>query len=141
MRNPPELGQDIIDSRDVIERLEELENAATDEANDLGCTACGEGSGPDGEIPALCDECADELRMWRDFTDQGSSASADWEYGEAFILESYFTTYAQQLADDIGAVDAKADWPNAYIDWEAAAEALQGDYSSIEVDGYTYYAR
>jgi hypothetical protein len=28
-----------------------------------------------------------------------------------------------------------ADWPFNYIDWEKAADALEDDYNSIEIDG------
>jgi hypothetical protein len=130
-----------IDSRDVIERLDELEDAASEEPTDLGCTACGEESYPDDEIPSLGPECATELRTLRTFAEQGSQVAADWEHGETFIPESDFEDYARELAEDIGAIQSDAGWPTGYIDWPRAAEALKMDYSSIEVEGTTYWAR
>ena len=41
--------------------------------------------------------------------------------------------FAQQLADDIGALNDDALWPHNYIDWERAAHDLMFDYS--EHDG------
>lgn len=65
----------------------------------------------------------------------------DWNSGAVLIRETYFQEYAQQLAEDIGAIDREAAWPACHIDWEAAAESLQMDYTGAEFDGVTYYAR
>jgi hypothetical protein len=111
------LGQEIWDSRDLFERLDELE---ADEDRD-----------EDEET---------ELARLKAVAAEGETF-ADWSYGEGFIRDSYFTEYAQDLAEDIGAVQADASWPNSYIDWEAAAEALKMDYTSIEIDGVTFWAR
>lgn len=117
------IDRDIFDSRDVIERISDLE--AQDSEDD--------GSGLDdferGELDAL-----------ERFAEDASSV-ADWEYGETFIRGSYFEEYAEQLADDIGAIDGNASWPLNHIDWKAAAEDLLQDYSEFQLDGITYYAR
>lgn len=44
--------------------------------------------------------------------------------------------FAMSMADDIGAIDDKATWPNNCIDWEQAACELMQDYS--EQDGYYF---
>lgn len=59
---------------------------------------------------------------------------------EALIHEDYFKTYAQELVQDIG------DLPNGIpsyieIDWEATADNIRQDYTSVEFDGVTYYVR
>jgi hypothetical protein len=61
--------------------------------------------------------------------------------GVAFIAEDYFEEYARELATDIGAVDPNASWPNGYIDWTRAADALKQDYTSVDIDGRTYWYR
>jgi hypothetical protein len=65
----------------------------------------------------------------------------DWVYGETLIADDAFEGYARELADDIGAVSSDASWPNTFIDWPAAADALRQDYTAFEVDGITYWAR
>lgn len=65
----------------------------------------------------------------------------DWEYGATLIRDDYFETYAQELAEDIGAIDRDAGWPGSYIDWEAAATALQVDYTSVTFLGHDYWVR
>lgn len=106
----------VFDSRDVIERIAELEGMRDD------------------------DDAA-ELATLRAFADEAEGYAADWRYGEAFIADDYFETYARDLADDIGAIDRNATWPLAYIDWAAAAAALQQDYTSVELDGRTFWTR
>lgn len=114
------IGDDIIDSRDIIARLAELE-------------ALGPFDMDDGE--------ASELARLRDFAKQGEDIAEDWQYGETFIHDRYFQQYAMDLADDLGAIPRDYTWPTSCIDWGQAARELQMDYSAIEVDGHTYWAR
>lgn len=44
--------------------------------------------------------------------------------------------FAEAFAEEIGAVDQNASWPNSYIDWEWAARDLMMDY--FESDGHYF---
>lgn len=115
---------DTIDLRDVIARVEELE----------------------AEQPLVSDDDLAELDMLKRLLEEckGNGGDEEWDgdwYPVTLIRESYFTEYAQELAEDIGAVDAKATWPNNCIDWDHAACELMMDYTGIEFDGVTYYCR
>jgi hypothetical protein len=46
------------------------------------------------------------------------------------VLDSYFIEYAEQLADDIGAIGR-----------DAAADALKQDYTEVTFGGHTYWWR
>lgn len=48
---------------------------------------------------------------------------------------------AQELAEDIGAIDSDAVWPNNCIDWERVARELQMDYTAVDFSGVTYWTR
>lgn len=109
---------DVIDSRDVIERIEEL---STDTERD---------ESEQQELDAL-------LAL----AQQAEGYAADWVYGATLIRDSYFKEYAQELADDIGAIDADASWPMSCIDWEQAARELRMDYTAVDFDGLTYWIR
>lgn len=116
---------DIIDSRDVIEAIEDIETELEGEPGNL-----------------LTSDEADELRAeLATLKDLSDGYAPDWEHGEALIRDSYFETYAQELADDIGAVDANARWPMSCIDWEQAARELQQDYTQVDFDGVAYWIR
>ena len=110
--------QDIIDSRDVIERIEELESDEN-----------------------LDDDDRAELATLQALAKEASDYAADWQYGEALIRDSYFVEYAQELAEDIGAINSYFGWPNNCIDWEQAARELRMDYTSVDFDGVTYWIR
>ena len=107
---------DIIDSRAVDERIDELIEQ-------------------EGEDPS------EELQLLTALSSDGADYSPDWEYGVGLIRDSYFETYAQELAEDIGAIDPNAAWPTYCIDWERAAIELQMDYSCVDFDGITYWVR
>lgn len=111
-------SDDVIDSRDVIERINFLES----------------------DEESLDEEGKTELKVLKELEEE-ASGSPDWKYGETLIRDSYFEDYARELADDIGAVDSKAGWPNNCIDWEKAAEELQQDYMSVNFDGIDYWIR
>lgn len=118
-QNIPRNYDDLIDSRQIIEAVEsladELDDMSEDERHDYDA------------LVAL--------------TADASDYAEDWEYGVTLIRDSYFQTYAEELADDIGAVPADVSWPLTCIDWEQAARELQQDYTCVDFDGVTYWVR
>ncbi len=130
-------SDDTIDSRDVIERISELEDelecCVVDEEN---ATVASE----DGETD-LTDEY-EELQVLKALAGEAEGYADDWSHGVVLIKESYFTEYAQQLAEDIGAIDTDSlRWPACHIDWNAAADALKIDYTEVNFDGTTFLSR
>jgi hypothetical protein len=148
--------EDILDSRDIIARIEELneeredlaeevtnaeeelenveeaegDTAAASNALDAARIALDEWNGSEAEELASLEAFAANLEGY-----------GDWEHGETLIRASYFTEYAEQMAEDIGAIDPNANWPLNHIDWDAAAEDLKIDYTESDFDGVTYYMR
>lgn len=149
------IGDDILDSRDVEERIDELEALETDylehkEAYDEILEDRDEYELVEVEramrhlqeasedFPAVERE---ELKKLRDFRSE-LEGYCDWTSGEVLIEESYRQTYAEQIAEEIGAIDKDANWPLRHIDWEAATDELfRFDYTSADIEGFTYYAR
>ena len=83
---------------------------------------------------------ATEYKALKELEEQAEGYSV-WKYGAQLIRESYFTDYAQQLAEDIGAVNADATWPNNCIDWDQAARELEVDYTRVDFDGVDFLFR
>lgn len=127
---------DIIDSRDVIARIDYLESeretVAETETTAPGALTLQEwDEGDEGE----------ELKALKALADE-ASGSADWQHGEALIRDSYFEDYARDLAEDIyGRELGEAKWPFTCIDWEEAADQLKQDYFSVDFAGVTYWIR
>jgi antirestriction protein len=80
----------------------------------------------------------EEYKGIQDLKDQ---FGREWFDGVELIREQDFEEYAQDFAERIGAINHNADWPACHIDWEAAANSLMADYSSVDYDGETYYFR
>lgn len=145
MRGTDEItnSEDIIDSRDVIARIEYLQ----DERDNLE-----ELITEDGISDEVKAERERALAEW-DNGDEGQELKAlkalaeeasgypDWTYGEMLIRDSYFEDYARELAEDIGAIPKNLGWPCNHIDWEGATNALKMDYFSVEFDGVEYWIR
>ncbi len=124
---------DVIDSRDVIARIEQLQ--ALREPGPVP-----DGALDDADMEQDQDVLFRELAALESLAKQGAMVD-DWEHGAALIRDSYFETYAQELADDLGVIKPGAAWPNNCIDWEQAARELQMGYTSVEFAGVTYWVR
>lgn len=121
----------IIDSRDVIARIDELELLGAANGDEF----------INGDTSELDPEEAEELAALRSLAEQGEGYVPDWRYGETLVRDDYFEDYARELAEDIGAIDREAGWPAYCIDWERAADDLKIDYTELTFDGVTYWAR
>ena len=117
---------DIIDSREVIDRIEELEdllNHGLDDSGDI-----------------------EELKALKALAAEAEPESRDWAYGETLIRRSYFVDYISELIHDCYEMPKEmtsGDWPFRHItiDYEAAANEAEQDYSSVDFDGVEYLIR
>ena len=155
-------SEDVIDSRDVIARIDELEDErmtltealenaeetladAQDDTSALGESDVNDARGEvDKAKTALSDwddDNGEELTALLALAGEAEGYASDWKDGSTLVRNSYFVEYAQQLADDIGAINKDARWPNDCIDWDKAAEELQQDYTAVEFDGVTYWVQ
>jgi hypothetical protein len=119
-----DLTADIIDVRDIIARVEELEPVvATTGESDL----IAEWKKLTAILAELVGYGGDE--EWR----------GDW-YPVTLIQDKYFEDYVRELLDDCGTIPK--DLPHyVAIDWETTAQNIQVDYTPVEIDGLTYWYR
>jgi hypothetical protein len=121
----PTNSDDIIDSRQIIERIEEL----VSELDDID------------ENAEEYEEAAEELSVLKALAEEGDDATSEWVHGETLIRDDYFEEYAKDMADDLGLTEDTDRWPLNCIDWERAANELQADYTTISFDGVDYWVR
>lgn len=138
-RSTPTNTDDIIDSRDIIARIEELE-AERDAYDDADA---GPNETPSQAVTPWSEACPDDAKELRILTAlaEEASGSPDWEYGETLIRNSYFKDYAEDLARDCGMIPDNLRWPCNCIDWDAAADELRHDYFAVDFDGVEYLIR
>lgn len=79
--------------------------------------------------PPLDEDENDELTRIQTFLDdvRGNGGDHQWKgewYPCGFVAEYYFKEYAMDLAEDIGAINHEASWPNTCIDWNQAVREL-----------------
>lgn len=123
MQDQAEFGNDILDMRDILERRDEIPPNRDAYLRDP----------EDSEYLDLVKELEDQL-----WTDMETIAH---NYDPVLIRDTYFVTYAQDYAEEIGAIGSDAGWPVSFINWEDAAEALRMDYTEFKIGRYVYYGR
>lgn len=144
-----DLSTDIIDVRDVIERYEALESlkdglvAAHLEEHpaDVGmdadrfarsCVDFGEG---------LQDELETLNTLLAELAGNGGGHQwkGDW-YPLTLIYDGHFVDAMMELCEDIGDVP-RGLLTYLVVDWQATADNLRADYTSVEIGGFTYWYR
>jgi antirestriction protein len=138
-----------IDTRDLQERLEELEaerdefvlNATTEREDEDG-TSTSELTQWEEEARAQWEqENPDDDEELQELESLREEIGSEWRDGVQLIPERDFTEYAQELAEELGEITDNTQWPYTCIDWEWAARELRHDYSSIEYKGEDYLYR
>lgn len=136
--------EDLLDIRNIIERFEELE--AEKEALQEGIS---DGDNEEdrrttqAELSEWHEEHGDEFNDLKKVIDdlQGNGGDEQWRghwYPMTLINESHFTDYCEELVNDVE--DFKI--PSyVEIDWEATADNMKADYSSIDVGNNVYFYR
>lgn len=118
---------DVIDSRDVIERIEELENELSGDYVLDGAYSLED-----------IEEFKKELETLQRLAEEAEQYSADWGYGSTLIRYDYFEEYMDDMIDEC--YDIPRNLPSFMI-ITLDYEALRMDYSEIEFNGVTYYIR
>lgn len=131
---PDFTGLDMLDVRDIIARVEEL-NAEREEIEGREETA--------NELAAWHNDYDDEYNALSGLLDElkGNGGDEQWEgdwYPIMLIRDSHFESAMDELLEDIG--DIPKDLPG-YLKITVDYDALQMDYSSVEFDGVTYWYR
>lgn len=140
---------DVIDVRDIIARVEELRESRDELREEFDSMPENDGVDFDNWVcnhPNFTREEFEELETLESLLEElkGNGGDEQWEgdwYPVTLIRNSHFESYAQELAEECGMVNADAKWPNNCIDWEKAASELQWDYSLVEFDGVDYWYR
>lgn len=138
---------DTLDSRDIIARIEWLEEDRVAHADSIA--AASEYAEESPEYDALITTGRDD---WDDISPDAKELYAlsalakecegvpDWEYGAQLIRDSYFTEYVADMLEDCG--ELPRDLPHyIVIDWDATARNIQHDYMCVEFGDVTYWVR
>ena len=146
--SPP--GEDVIDSRDLIEYKEEVETELVDMYNSL--------KDDDNEAVDIDDvdfkdkdfkkKFKSEIKEYEDLMSfiEDLEGSPDFEYGEAIINDDYFTDYMEEMLRDtdyetMNVLDNLPSYFAVEIDWEETASNLQVDYMSANWGREEYWIR
>lgn len=128
--------EDVLDTRDILERIEELER--------------------EKDLPqnlALVDwyetDEGKELLILRKLIEECEEYSSEVSDGAALIRDTYFKDYCKELAEECGYITKiqVSDFPKKEIDnplfnhinWDSWANDVRYDYSEVDFDGVPYW--
>ena len=139
----PTNQDDVIDSRDVIARIDELEGELRD-LEDAAYDAADDGARL-AEITAEIEawkagDEGQELKALQALAAEAENYADDWQHGATLVSLDYWPTYAMEMVQDIGGLPKNI--PDyIVIDWEATAGNLAVDYTEVDFAGATYLVR
>ena len=148
MTNPISNIDNTIDSRDVIERIEELEAEREtlleiydefDEFDEFGKEDNSKERIEARDALTKFDnsEEGQELTALKKLAEQGENID-DWQYGVGLIHEDYFETVMDDMVANCYTLPKDLpSWMTITYDYDA----LKQDYTEIDFDGQTYYVR
>lgn len=138
-----------LDSRDLIEKREELKQQVLDDFNEKFEYSQKEEISEilflidDSDVVVFLECWEDELKEIEDIDNLESEvSSSEWDYGITFIPEDEFEEYCKELVKDCGFISR--DTPMLIqnnIDWAGVAEDMKMDYSEVEFRGVSYLYR
>jgi hypothetical protein len=128
---------DTIDSRDIQERIDELQSEFDSHVDEYEDSDGEEDAGED--LLNWLEENGDEFVTLLEIKEEVEQYTSEWNSGAFIIADNHFEDYAQELAEDTGVIDRNAKWPLTHIDWDAAAEELKCDYSEVTIAGKSYW--
>lgn len=124
-----------IDSKDIIKRIDELENHDLERART-----------DEGDIVKRDDFTKDETEAYEEWTalktlsNEAAQHSSEWEDGATLIRDNHFLEYIKGQEEEDGTVDEMPWW--IVIDWRESINKLQdAEYIELDFDGVTYWLR
>jgi predicted nuclease with TOPRIM domain len=150
-------GAEHIDSRDICDRFEELNEAIETLRVDIDGLTTARDTAETESIRAEAirflevantslnewlDENSGEYDLLKKVMEMGEYVD-DWSHGVTLIPECCFPDHAEELAKECSDVPRGTweSWPFNCIDWTEAAETLKSDYTVLDIEGETYYVR
>jgi hypothetical protein len=142
---------EVIDSRDIIDRIEELSK--------IQIAIFNEQQSIEGDDDLCIEEEDIDSKHFRQWLQEGQGIEpdrdelidllalkdecenvSDWKYGETLIHSSYWVDYVYDLLRDCG--DLPKDIPHYIeIDWDATANNIEQDYMRVDFGGEEYLIR
>ena len=139
------MNTQILDTRDLIEKRDELKEQIltsfkeTFEHYAEDTDSFEEILFEEEEIQAWVEIWQDELKEIEEINEIEEECS-EFQYGETLIREDYWEEYCEELCIDCGYISK--DFPNwIEIDWNATANNMSADYTTVNYQDEIYYIR
>lgn len=139
---------DVIDSRDITNRIEELEDERMETSKDAESDHLQDGeSAEDAADFAMCalnewDRSGDgeALRILKAIANEAEHTAPGWPRGKILIRDSYFQTYLKALCEETGDIPSDLP-PYIIIDWERTTKCIRENDVAIDYNGVQYWIR
>lgn len=136
-------GQYTIDSRDLIDHLEECKDELVDAYNDEHDTELeyDDIEWDDWDSKDWYKEL-EYIEALIEFVEDCDFKSSELQHGETIIHETYFTEYCEDFVKDVGYLPNDLPWwIESNIDWDGVADEMKQDYSEVNWGNEIYFIR
>ena len=138
----------MIDTRDLVEKREELQTNLVDSFNEYFETKIGDF---DELIKHIDNSDNEDVEEWRDDKvydfehideiNELEDEISDFSFGETLIPEDDFTKYCEDMVNDCYDMKNVPSFVKYNINWEGVASDLEVDYSSVTYQGESFLVR
>lgn len=138
----------MIDTRDLVEKREELQTNLVDSFNDYFETEIGDF---DELIKHIDNSDNEDVEEWRDDKvydfehideiNELEDEITEFPFGETLIPNDDFTEYCKEMVNDCYNLKDVPDFIKDNINWEGVASDLEVDYSNVTYRGESYLVR
>lgn len=132
----------MLDTRDLLERKEELEQQVVDSYNETfdEDVYYEDIDFESEEVEDWKEEWLDEIIEISNIESLEDEIGSEFKHGVELINEDEFENYVKELLEDCGYIPR--DFPSwIEIDWDSTANNVRSDYSEVKFDGVTYFYR
>ena len=138
----------ILDTRDLAEKREELQTDLVNSFNDYFETEIGDF---DELIKHIDNSDNEDVEEWRDDKvydfehideiNELEDEITEFSFGETLIPNDDFTEYCKDMVEDCYNLKDVPDFIKYHINWDGVASDLEVDYRSVTYQGETYFYR
>jgi len=136
------LKQDVFDSRDILEKIDELKSEALSLKNEIFELFKKRNLADILSIKNQKEVITQEITILQNFKQDCENYTSEFESGATIISWRYFGDYCEECAYEFGYISKSKNYSNPLyncIDWRQWADFMRQDFAEVSCEGGNYF--